>query len=138
MSHIQGMPRNERRAVAKQLQRDNSRYPEKLAEVPRMDWPEGAPSNLLQAWRSRDFLAQLYQNDGFIRLSINRTSLASNGRWKDEISWEELQRLKSEAGFGDCDAVEVYPRDVDVVNVANMRHLWIFFEPLEFAWRAKS
>ena len=28
-------------------------------------------------------------------------------------------------GCGARDAVEVYPADADVVNVANMRHLWL-------------
>ena len=31
-------------------------------------------------------------------------------------------------------AVEVFPADDQVVNVANMRHLWVLPEPLPFAW----
>ena len=74
-----------------------------------------------------------------VRLSINRTTLGANGRWDENITWDDLQRLKREAGYGDKDAVEVFPADVDVVNVANMRHLWVFVGNyrLPFAWRAK-
>jgi len=71
-----------------------------------------------------------------VRLSVLRTSLDTAGGWQQDITWEELQRLKREAGYGDHDAVEVFPPDADVVNVANIRHLWIL-EPghLPFAWR---
>src|SRR5690606_15920558 len=87
-------------------------------------------------WRSRDFLVQgVKEPAGIIRLSICRTNLDRKGDWTDGITWDQLQRLKSEAGFGDLDAVEVYPAASDVVNVANLRHLWVFPAPLPFAWR---
>ena len=47
----------------------------------------------------------------------------------------DLQRLKAECGYGGHDAVEVFPHALDVINVANMRHLWVMGEPLTFAWR---
>jgi hypothetical protein len=52
-----------------------------------------------------------------------------------EEAMHRLQRLKAECGYADRDAVEVYPRERDVVNVANLRHLWVMREPLAFAWR---
>ncbi|HID9686324.1 TPA: DUF7694 domain-containing protein [Citrobacter amalonaticus] len=76
-----------------------------------------------------------YPPGSVIRLTVNTTSIASSGRWKDGISWDALQEIKSAVGYGDRDAVEIYPRDSDVVNVANMRHLWITPEPISFAWR---
>lgn len=81
----------------------------------------------LRAWRSRAHLAVLWQESGErpLRLSICRTSMGPDGRFLDGITWEELQRIKAECGYGDVEAVEVYPRDSDVVNVANQRHLWI-------------
>lgn len=69
-----------------------------------------------------------------VRLSINITSM-DGARWKDGISWEDMQRIKAEAGYPMHDAVEVFPRAVDVVNVANMRHIWIMRDLLSFAWR---
>jgi len=93
------------------------------------------PRPPLRVWRSRDFLVQLCRDpSGKERLSINRTAIDSTGRWKDGIRWEELQRLKAEAGFGDVQAVEIYPSNEDVVNDANIRHLFLMREPLPFAW----
>ena len=47
----------------------------------------------------------------------------------------ELQDIKRQAGLGDYMAVEIYPKDRDIVNVANMRHLWVLRDPLQFGWR---
>lgn len=126
------------REQRRQLERDNARWPAHLVQVPKKDWPPSARSYLKEVWRSRDFLVQVFEERmGIERLSVNRTSVEQGGkRWDEGIGWDELQRLKRECGRGDRDAVEVYPRDVDVVNVANMRHLWVLHEPLHFAWRA--
>jgi hypothetical protein len=69
------------------------------------------------------------------RLSVN-IAARSGERWAEGITWEQLQQIKRQVGYGEFDAVEVYPDDDDVVNVSNMRHLWIL-EPgsLPFAWR---
>lgn len=94
----------------------------------------------IAVFRSRDFLVQIFPaTESIVRMSVNRTELRQDGRWSDEISWDELQRLKAEAGYGDLDAIEIYPPDKDVVNVANMRHLWILPDDLKlpFAWRAE-
>jgi hypothetical protein len=122
----------------RQMVRDNAKQPAVLKEIPDSEWP-GFPPGLLRVWRSRDFLVQLYaEQGGFRRLSVSRTSVdVKTQRWEQGITWEELQRLKREAGFGNLDAVEVYPRDCDVVNVANMRHLFLMDELLQFAWRKK-
>lgn len=92
-------------------------------------------------WRSRYFLVQEYSPEvdgGPRRLSISKTSVNQNAeRWDDGITWDDLQRLKREAGYGGIDAVEVFPSDRDVVNVANMRHLFLMDAPLNFAWRKK-
>lgn len=89
--------------------------------------------------RSREFLVQEFeaQAPAVVRLSINRVELAGD-RWVDGISWEELQRIKSECGYGQADAVEIYPPKDDEVNVANMRHLWVLRDPLSFAWRSHA
>lgn len=123
------------RGQRRQLARDNAKQPVELQEVPRDLWPNPyAPQ--LRVFRSRDFLVQQFVEAGSViaRLSVCRTKV-SGDRWKDGISWEELQRIKRECGYGDRDAVEVYPSDADVVNVANMRHLWILADPASFAWR---
>lgn len=116
------------RALHRDLQRENRSYPEHLVEVPVPPCPFKV--KCVRAWRSRDFLVQQYDENGRIRLSINRTAIDIDAKdYKDGISWDDLQRLKRESGYGDYDAVEVYPKDKDMVYDANLRHLWII-EPL--------
>ena len=126
------------RAERRALEAENRKWPLALRQVPRSEWP---PSSVpperrpIEVWRSRDFLVQVFKySDEVERLSVNRTS--HNGeRFVDGITWGELQNLKSECGRGDKDAVEIFPRDQDVVNVANMRHLWVFATMFPLAWR---
>lgn len=123
------------RAQRRQLARESAKQPARMALVSRDEWPAAFnPPGIIAVWRSRDFLAQLYDHEPLRRLSVLRTSIKGD-RWADGITWDELQRVKSECGFGDVDAVEVYPADRDVVNVGNLRHLWLMEVPLPFAWR---
>lgn len=123
------------REQRRQLARENAKWPSALVEIPRSQWPN-PDGPQLRVLRSREFLVQEFPADGMAlaRLSVNITAMDSD-RWRDGIPWEDLQRLKAEAGYPMHDAVEVYPRAVDVVNVANMRHIWIMRELLPFAWR---
>ena len=59
------------------------------------------------------------------RLRVKKTS------GKDGITWDQLQMAKAEAGFADCRAIEIYPRECDVVNEINMRHLFIVPEEIQ-------
>lgn len=120
--------RKQKRALKKQLQKDNKDWPDELKLVDWDDLPEGDNQGLVEVWRSNRFLLQVYEHsETILRLSINRTDVdLQEGRWQDGIAWDTLQRLKRECGRGDWEAVEIYPADADVVNVANMRHLWVF------------
>lgn len=130
--------------VRAQMEIENAKFPEHLELVPAETWKgkfAGAPSDLvpISVWRSKGFLVQIYSAPApaLVRLSINRTTLDGD-RWAERISWDDLQRLKREACYGDFDAVEIYPRDADQVNVANIRHLWVMpADLLPFAWRRK-
>lgn len=135
------------RAQRRQLERDNAKLPLVLQFVPPERWPlklEGS-GKVAEAWRSRDYLVIVYNDHpGIQRLSVCRTivgtSLNGEDRWLDGIAWDELQRIKRETGRGHLDAVEVYPADRDIVNVANMRHLWVITDcssRLNFIWRAR-
>ena len=90
--------------------------------------------------RSRTHLVQLFEErGGVIRMSVQRTEWDERqNRLRDDISWDDLQRLKAEAGYGDRWAVEIFPADRSIVNVANMRHLWLLPEPPAFAWRSNG
>lgn len=117
------------------LEKENNARPLVLQRVPREEWPM-AREALVEVWRSRNFLVQVYEEaNGFERLSICSTWPDGAGRWQDRIAWDELMILKRQCGRGDRDALEVYPADGDIVNVANMRHLWLPPERVPFAWR---
>lgn len=130
------------RAQRRELERQNAKMPRELCEVPRNEWPlEHQHGPISRVWRSRDFLVQEYTEPApvLVRLSVLRTTLdPKTGRWVDGITWDELQVIKAECGYGDMDALELYPMAADVVNVANLRHLWVMREPVAFAWRKCS
>lgn len=47
---------------------------------------------------------------------------------KGDLTWNELQEVKRDAGYEDRTAIEVYPRHDEIVNCANIRHLWVLPE----------
>ena len=130
-----GLTFKERKNAILMLERDNEKWPMTLSPVAHdLVARPGAP---FAQWRSREFVVQAFAvAGGVIRLSVNRTHVdPATMRWVDGITWDELQALKSQAGYGDREAVEVYPPDSNVVDVANIRHLWVLPSPLTFSWR---
>jgi hypothetical protein len=128
-------------AQLRQMKRENLKYPDHLVEIPRDEWPpkvaavQDSGSFALRAYRSRRFLLVVWDQGGVIRLSVMRTEWDERKqRNRDDITWDDLQRLKGEVGYGDRCAVELFPPDDQVVNVANMRHLFITPCPI-FMWR---
>lgn len=129
----------------RQMKRDNMEWPAQLAAVPMADWPriESGTSVRVDVMRSRGFLVQIFGEDGeMLRLSVNRTEWDQRqNRFRDDISWDDLQQLKAEAGYADRVAIEVFPPDRLIVNVANMRHLWILPEGahrMPFVWNGRK
>src|SRR5687768_931028 len=122
------MNRHERRATLAEQHAHVRSLPQVLQLIPRNEYPFSL-NPPVKAWQSRHYFVQLYdeseQREGLMRLTISRAKLGKDGRWKEGLSWDELQDIKREVGFGDWYAVEIYPRDCDVVNDANMRHLWV-------------
>ncbi len=106
-----------------------------LALVPRDQWPAKIPSGLRRVWLSKSFLVQEYDAipPALVRLSVNRVS-RYKGEWSDGITWDDLQRIKDEVGYAESCAVEVYPPVSKVVNVANIRHIWVLIQTPRFVW----
>lgn len=128
------------RAQLRAMEAENRRFPvDRLVEIPSAEWPVPVVQNgrLSRVLRNRDFLVQIYAEEGdVLRLSIHRCAFnRAAGRWVDGITWDDLQHLKTLAGFADRVALEVYPPDSDKVDVANIRHLWIVPEAPSFMWR---
>ena len=78
----------------------------------------------LDIWESKDFRAHAYQDNGCIRLDIEKLDET------DGITWDEMQKIKDDCGFADKDAIEFYPANDAVINTGNWRHLYIFNEQL--------
>ena len=77
-----------------------------------MNWKERAACGLIRVERIGDYTIRIYKD----RIAIRGISEAP-------ISWEILQKIKRQI-LGDVVAVEIFPTDSDVVNLANTRHLW--------------
>ena len=123
----------ERRNAILFMERENKKYGDVLQQV----FSDGKAPGPVKVWRSREFFCQLFEESGVLRFSVNRTHVdPATLRWVDGISWDDLQRLKREAGFGGLEMVEIYPPDADLVDVANIRHLWIVSTRMPFSWRA--
>lgn len=103
-----------------------------LSRVPQSQWPPEHHYPLpREVWRNNNFLVQVYdETGGILRVSVNRVVAGRKGKWLDGITWENLMEIKRQIGRGQEYAVEVLPRDRDIVNVANMRHFWILPAPV--------
>lgn len=118
--------------IRARLHAENMKWGAELAPVPPSSLPEGPPgfTRPVEVWRSRTFLVQVFApRNGAEQVTVNRTSVGDDGRWRDGITWDELQALKRQIGRADAWAVEVYPADAEIENDANMRHLWLVPEP---------
>ena len=93
-----------------------------LYEVASRDWPT------VELHRLR----RLRKNEALIIMECVRPAGHAvlmiqflDGRDTAALTWAHLQELKGMCGHGKREAVEIYPADDAVVNVANMRHLWL-------------
>lgn len=124
--------RVQRRLAKKQA----AKYPARLTDVPRHQWPN-VPTDVprLAVLCSREYLVQLFaEPDDVVRLTVCSTTPTADG-WADGLTWDTLMELKRQCGYGERVAVELYPDDSNIVNVANMRHLWLLPEAPAFMWR---
>lgn len=123
------------------LKQENRKWPVVPVEIPRSDWPPDAGDDRAvrtRVLRSREFFIQIFEESGVVRITVNRTLIDNRGRWKSGISWDDLQQIKAWCGYGDSVAVEIFPPDADIIDVANMRHIWILNDPLPFVWKGTS
>ena len=130
----------ELKLYAKGVYLESKKYPVKMKRLEMEDLPTASakpgPNKMVEVWRSNRFLCQVFTvNDDVVRLSICKTQVdIIKKRWVDGITWDELQQVKKEVGMRDLDAIEIYPAENRIVNVANMRHLWVYRKPHPLAW----
>jgi hypothetical protein len=120
------------------LREENKKYGSVLVDIPESQWTDTMISLSVrprEVWRSSQFLVEVFpEKDGASRMSVCRTMVGEDGKWVDGISWDQLMKIKDQCGYGRDWAVEIFPSNDDVVNVANMRHLWLIPSAPAFAW----
>jgi hypothetical protein len=139
---FENLSRKARRAIQAYARAEAEKRPATLTEIPQSEWRESQRylrKPVIRVWQSRKYLVQMYEEGALegrtsLRLSVSRVTVNDEGRWEDGLSWDDLMQVKREIGYGHWYAVEVYPRDEDIVNVANLRHLWLFATPLAIGW----
>ena len=132
---------NKSRADRRWLKSQNKKWPANPLALPPEQWQhlDNNPENRIAVWRSRDYLIQIFrEKNDVIRLSVNRSVLRPDGLWEDCITWDELNWIKRKVGYGDRYGIEIFPPDQDIINVANMRHIWILPRPLDVGWKSKN
>lgn len=133
-----GLTREEVKVARGHLHKTNKLFGEHFVSIPVHQWPidlRGGSIGRTAVWRNRHFLAQVFETATGTRISVNRTWIDKDGAWEDGITWDELMNIKNAIGFTFAWAVELFPPHHAVVNVANLRHLWILKEAPEFAWK---
>lgn len=120
-------------AARREIQKDVRKRPVKLTEmdISAVDHDGPAPE---RCWVSRKFLVSMYVEESCLRMTVCRTEIDNTGNWVDKITWDELEAIKEEIGYGDMWGLEIYPPLDEVVNVANMRHVFLFPDKPDFAW----
>ncbi len=115
----------------------------KFEEVPKEKWPKSDEKPPLKVFLNNKFLVQIIDDQGTVRLSINKIQIQNfkkdgTPHWEDSISWDELQEIKNSIGYENSWMVEIYPPKDKIVNVANIRHLWLLQESPSFGWKIKE
>ena len=124
-----GLNREQRRALEKVKRQLIASYPDTLEVVPENDpnLPYSShPQDIEHIYRSKKYTVIVWNVPAGKKLSISRNEWDSHtGRYKDQITWDEIMEIKRQVGFGEQNAVEFYPPDSEVINIANVRHIWI-------------
>ena len=132
-----GKSHKEIKLIKKYISEVNQRFSDKFVEIP-SDEIKGCSYAPEKAWRNKNYLVYLYHDREFLRLCVQRTTIKDDGSFDDGISWDRIQQIKSAVGFGDYWGLEVFPADKALVNVSNIRHIWLFKDRPAFAWSGKD
>lgn len=85
----------------------------------------GWPRDIRVAWRNRVFAVLERPVSGARHLAVSSLSGL-------RPSWHEMQRIKDEIACPGATAIEIYPPAAEVVDEADMFHLWVLDGPLPF------
>lgn len=111
-----------------------------FSEIPKSKWKSNV-KNQTKVFHNHDFLIQVFEEFGNIRLTISRTEFSVKyGKpiWRDKILWDEILEIKQALEYDDFWGVECYPPKEYFVNDANMRHIFLFKEKPSWCWGKKK
>lgn len=128
---LRSLPRNQRRLALRAEQRARCTGDwgvwESIDVVPGMIRGMGWSQQVTRAHRNRCFcVLERPLGDGTVHLGVS--SLSGN-----RPSWWEMQRIKDEIAGEAATAVEVYPPRDEVIDAADMFHIWVLPGPLPFS-----
>lgn len=129
------MPRRFQRQVieAEQRARKTGNWePWELLTFPRGTVGRGWAAEFTKAHRNNIFSVLDRDVQGGVR------HLAVSSLSEVRPTWYEMQRIKDELAGMDATAVEVYPPHDQIVDGADMFHIWVLAQPLGFGLRSAA
>ena len=84
----------------------------------------GLPSSIIEGWRDNHFAVWVSHEPSAWGVVTHLWIRRHTGEAR-RPSWKEAQRIKDTIVGWERVAVEVFPRRVDIVDQANMYHLWV-------------
>lgn len=134
----------QRKEAQQAIKRANQKaWPYRLVQIPDEVLPEELPVDFVRAFRSRHYIVHEYVvvKNKLHRLAVARVSYERlEDRLVDTIPWDDLMRIKSDCGYMDACAVEVFPPIDRNINVGDMRHLWVYVDGAVpyFVWKKED
>lgn len=122
------MSRNERRVLLTAEAR--ARRSGIWGEWEKLTVPRGSAG---MSWAAE--FTTVYRNKVFsvlVRDAGHAVHMAVSSLSGERPSWHEMQRIKDELAGNDATAVEVYPPKSEIVDGADMFHIWVLPERLPF------
>lgn len=120
------MNRASRRATLSRIRatRDEWHPFELVTDIPadRLEKHRARVGDLRSCWRNNIYAVQVFARAGAMHLAIRRHDGA------EVRGWSDLQRIKTELYGPERVAIEIYPRESELENAANMRHLFVLPE----------
>jgi hypothetical protein len=87
--------------------------------------PGGWLRQINRVW-SNGWLVVLVRTIETTALGLAVEHAAFRTAMQSELSWREKQRMKNEIFGADRMGVEVFPQTADLIDAADMYHLWVF------------
>lgn len=85
---------------------------------------EKKPTGMRFAFVNNVYWVQIYENLTDLG-AVYQMMIGRHDHREICVPWGHLQKIKNDLGYEDRDAIECFPRTGHLVDVENIRHLWI-------------